>query len=119
MSVLTCVLVLQWVMDALVCNALGIYLGMKTVKYLSMKTYHWRGMWNIPTYRSVHFVITNTSPGDVSLMVSGKLCLLLENELLIMEVLYNNCGMKEKKYKPFYHKVTKGPLGSVQILLVL
>ncbi|KAK2177964.1 hypothetical protein NP493_570g03007 [Ridgeia piscesae] len=41
----------HWVMDALVCNALGIYLGMKTVKYLSMKTYHWRGMWNIPTYR--------------------------------------------------------------------
>ena len=40
-------------MDALVCNAGGIFLGMKTVKYLSMKTYHWRGMWNIPTYRFV------------------------------------------------------------------
>ena len=41
----------QWIMDALVCNGLGIYLGMKTLNYLSMKRYHWRGMWNIPTYR--------------------------------------------------------------------
>ncbi|KAJ8299437.1 hypothetical protein KUTeg_023497 [Tegillarca granosa] len=42
---------LKWIMDALVCNGLGIYLGMKTLKYLSMKPYHWRSMWNIPTYR--------------------------------------------------------------------
>ncbi|ELU10107.1 hypothetical protein CAPTEDRAFT_93305 [Capitella teleta] len=41
----------HWIMDALVCNGLGIYLGMKTLNYLSMKRYHWRGMWNIPTYR--------------------------------------------------------------------
>ncbi|XP_060556439.1 phosphatidylserine synthase 2-like [Ruditapes philippinarum] len=40
----------HWIMDAIVCNGLGIYLGMKTLKYLSMKPYHWRGMWNIPTY---------------------------------------------------------------------
>ena len=44
-------------MDALVCNGLGIYIGMKTLDYLSMKEYHWRGMWNIPTYGYV----TNTS----------------------------------------------------------
>ncbi|KAK3583279.1 hypothetical protein CHS0354_011167 [Potamilus streckersoni] len=41
----------HWIMDALVCNSGGIYLGMKTLNYLSMKPYHWRGMWNIPTYR--------------------------------------------------------------------
>lgn len=41
----------HWIMDAIVCNGLGIYLGMKSLKYLSMKPYHWRGMWNIPTYR--------------------------------------------------------------------
>lgn len=41
----------HWIMDALICNGLGIYLGMKTLNYLSMKPYHWRGMWNIPTYR--------------------------------------------------------------------
>ncbi|PVD33310.1 hypothetical protein C0Q70_04563 [Pomacea canaliculata] len=40
----------HWIMDAIVCNGLGIYLGMKTLNYLSMKPYHWRGMWNIPTY---------------------------------------------------------------------
>ncbi|XP_041366468.1 phosphatidylserine synthase 2-like [Gigantopelta aegis] len=40
----------HWIMDALICNGLGIYLGMKTLHYLSMKPYHWRGMWNIPTY---------------------------------------------------------------------
>lgn len=41
----------HWIMDAVVCNGLGIYMGMKTLNFLSMKPYHWRGMWNIPTYR--------------------------------------------------------------------
>lgn len=41
----------HWIMDALLCNGLGIYLGMWTLKYLSMKPYHWRGLWHIPTYR--------------------------------------------------------------------
>lgn len=40
----------HWIMDVLVCNGLGIYLGMKTLNYLSMKPYHWRGMWNISGY---------------------------------------------------------------------
>ncbi|GFO03340.1 phosphatidylserine synthase 2, partial [Plakobranchus ocellatus] len=40
----------HWIMDALVCNGGGIYVGMKTLNWLSMKPYHWRGMWNIPTY---------------------------------------------------------------------
>ncbi|XP_017461940.1 PREDICTED: phosphatidylserine synthase 2-like, partial [Rhagoletis zephyria] len=41
----------HWIMDALLCNGLGIYLGMHSLKYLSMKPYDWRGLWNIPTYR--------------------------------------------------------------------
>ncbi|XP_066941622.1 phosphatidylserine synthase 2-like [Macrobrachium rosenbergii] len=41
----------HWIMDALVCNGLGIYCGLQTLKYFSMKTYHWRGLWNIPSYR--------------------------------------------------------------------
>ncbi|GIX66727.1 phosphatidylserine synthase 2 [Caerostris extrusa] len=41
----------HWIMDALICNGLGIYLGMITLKYLSMKPYHWRGLWTIPTYK--------------------------------------------------------------------
>lgn len=41
----------HWIMDVIVCNGFGIYLGMKTLNYLSMKPYHWRGMWNISGYR--------------------------------------------------------------------
>jgi len=41
----------QWLMDVIICNGFGIFLGMKTLNYLSMKPYHWRGMWNIPSYR--------------------------------------------------------------------
>lgn len=41
----------QWIMDVLVCNGLGIYCGMKTLEWLSLKTYKWQGLWNIPTYK--------------------------------------------------------------------
>ncbi|XP_045872072.1 phosphatidylserine synthase 2 isoform X3 [Meles meles] len=41
----------HWVMDVLVCNGLGIYCGMKTLEWLSLKTYKWQGLWNIPTYK--------------------------------------------------------------------
>ena len=41
----------QWLMDVIICNGFGIFLGMKTLNWLSMKPYHWRGMWNIPSYR--------------------------------------------------------------------
>ena len=37
-------------MDVATCNALGIYLGMKTCSYLSMKEYCWRGMASISSY---------------------------------------------------------------------
>lgn len=46
----------QWIMDALIANGVGIYIGMMTLKYFSMKTYYWRGLWSIPTYR--YFEIT-------------------------------------------------------------
>ena len=41
----------HWILDVVVCNGGGTVLGMLTLKYLSMKTYNWRGLWNIPTYR--------------------------------------------------------------------
>ena len=41
----------HWIMDAIVCNGLGIYFGLLTLNYFKMKTYHWRGLWNIPSYR--------------------------------------------------------------------
>lgn len=47
----------QWIMDVLVCNGLGIYCGMKTLEWLSLKTYKWQGLWNIPTYKYILGVI--------------------------------------------------------------
>ncbi|XP_061629497.1 phosphatidylserine synthase 2 isoform X2 [Phyllopteryx taeniolatus] len=41
----------HWIMDVLLCNGLGIYCGMKTLAWLSMKPYQWQGLWNIPTYK--------------------------------------------------------------------
>ncbi|XP_005064278.2 phosphatidylserine synthase 2 isoform X1 [Mesocricetus auratus] len=41
----------HWIMDVLICNGLGIYCGMKTLEWLSLKTYKWQGLWNIPTYK--------------------------------------------------------------------
>ena len=35
----------------MVCNGLGIYLGMKTCEYFEMKPYNWRGLWNTPTIK--------------------------------------------------------------------
>ena len=42
---------LQWILDFLVCNGLGIVCGMMTCHYLEMKSYHWRGLWKIPTLK--------------------------------------------------------------------
>ncbi|ODM87816.1 Phosphatidylserine synthase 2 [Orchesella cincta] len=39
-----------WILDALVCNGGGILLGMLTLKYFRVRTYEWRGLWNIPDY---------------------------------------------------------------------
>lgn len=48
---LTAVFSFQWIMDVILCNGLGIYCGMKTLSWLSLKTYKWQGLWNIPTYK--------------------------------------------------------------------
>ncbi|ODM87815.1 Phosphatidylserine synthase 2 [Orchesella cincta] len=40
----------HWILDALVCNGGGILLGMLTLKYFRVRTYEWRGLWNIPDY---------------------------------------------------------------------
>lgn len=38
----------HWILDVLICNWLGIWMGMKTCQYLSMKTYNWRSIKEIP-----------------------------------------------------------------------
>jgi len=39
----------HWILDVLTCNWAGIWLGMKTCKYLEMKHYSWRGFNEIET----------------------------------------------------------------------
>ncbi|KAK3703282.1 hypothetical protein QZH41_019309 [Actinostola sp. cb2023] len=41
----------KWILDVLLCNGIGTYLGMKTCDYLAIKPFHWRGLYNIPTYK--------------------------------------------------------------------
>ena len=41
----------HWILDVLLCNGLGTLAGIITLRYLRLKEYYWRGLWNIPTYR--------------------------------------------------------------------
>jgi phosphatidylserine synthase 2 len=53
----------HWILDVLLCNAVGTILGVYTLRWLSMKEYNWRGLWNIPTYRGkIKRIIAQFSP---------------------------------------------------------
>lgn len=39
----------HWILDVATCNLLGIWMGMRTIKWLSMKCYDWRSIKNTPT----------------------------------------------------------------------
>ena len=41
----------HWILDVIICNGGGTIIGLITLRYLSMKTYNWRGLFTIPTYR--------------------------------------------------------------------
>jgi len=41
----------HWILDFIICNGLGIYLGLKCLKYLAIKEYKWTGLWHIHTYK--------------------------------------------------------------------
>ena len=41
----------HWILDVIICNGGGTVVGLLTLRYLEMKTYNWRGLFNIPTYR--------------------------------------------------------------------
>ncbi|CAG8499237.1 5685_t:CDS:2 [Paraglomus brasilianum] len=43
----------HWILDVILCNWLGLYLGMKTCEYFEMKHYSWRGIKEIPTIRGM------------------------------------------------------------------
>ncbi|EJC98958.1 phosphatidylserine synthase 2 [Fomitiporia mediterranea MF3/22] len=55
----------HWILDVLVCNWLGTYLGMKTCQYFEVKHYEWRGLRQSRGLRSkTKRVITQFSPHD-------------------------------------------------------
>ncbi|CAG8436546.1 6212_t:CDS:2 [Ambispora gerdemannii] len=41
----------HWILDVLICNWAGLYLGMKTCEYFEVKGYSWRGVKEIPSLK--------------------------------------------------------------------
>ncbi len=55
----------HWLMDVLICNWAGIWLGMRTCKYLALKTYSWRRIQEIPSIKGkVGRTFAQFSPHD-------------------------------------------------------
>ncbi|TFK52386.1 phosphatidylserine synthase 2 [Heliocybe sulcata] len=55
----------HWILDVLICNWLGLYLGMKTCQFFEVKHYEWRGFRSIRGFRSkTKRVLTQFSPHD-------------------------------------------------------
>ncbi|XP_075261292.1 phosphatidylserine synthase 2-like [Convolutriloba macropyga] len=41
----------HWILDFVVCNGLGIWLGCLCLRYLNERNYHWRTLWSIPSMK--------------------------------------------------------------------
>ncbi|KAH6912651.1 phosphatidylserine synthase 2 [Coprinopsis sp. MPI-PUGE-AT-0042] len=55
----------HWILDVLVCNWLGTYLGMKVCQYFEVKPYEWRGLRQTKGLRSkAKRVLSQFSPHD-------------------------------------------------------
>ncbi|KAF5381242.1 hypothetical protein D9757_007900 [Collybiopsis confluens] len=55
----------HWILDVLICNWLGTYLGMKVCQYLEVKPYEWRGIRQTRGLRSkAKRVLSQFSPHD-------------------------------------------------------
>jgi len=55
----------HWILDVLICNWLGTYLGMKVCQYFEVKPYEWRGFHQTRGLRSkAKRVLTQFSPHD-------------------------------------------------------
>lgn len=53
----------QWLLDVLICNGLGIYVGHHICNYLEMKAYHWRGFMHIPDWSGrLHRAVLQFTP---------------------------------------------------------
>ncbi|RIB12286.1 phosphatidyl serine synthase-domain-containing protein [Gigaspora rosea] len=55
----------HWILDVLICNWAGLYLGMKTCEYFEMKAYSWRGIKHINTLKGkVKRTVQQFTPHD-------------------------------------------------------
>ncbi|KAI0772261.1 phosphatidyl serine synthase-domain-containing protein [Irpex lacteus] len=55
----------HWILDVLICNWLGTYLGMKTCQYFEVKQYVWRGLRQTRGIRGkARRVVSQFSPAD-------------------------------------------------------
>jgi phosphatidylserine synthase 2 len=55
----------HWLLDVLICNWIGTYLGMKTCQYFEVKPYEWRGLRQTRGLRSkARRVLSQFSPHD-------------------------------------------------------
>lgn len=55
----------HWILDVLICNWIGTYLGMKVCQYLEVKPYEWRGLRQTHGLRSkARRVLSQFSPHD-------------------------------------------------------
>ncbi|XP_066275784.1 phosphatidylserine synthase 2-like [Branchiostoma lanceolatum] len=97
----------HWILDAALCNGLGIWCGMKTLEYLDMRLYNWRGLWKVPVYSSKRETRAGQSrPHDWSRTRRFKRCLvvlLYIASLLIMEL--NAFYLKSVLWIPISHSL--------------
>ncbi|KAF7985963.1 hypothetical protein HWV62_43920 [Athelia sp. TMB] len=57
--------ILQWLLDVLICNWIGTYLGMKTCQYFEVKPYSWQGFYQSRGIRSkAKRVLSQFGPHD-------------------------------------------------------
>ncbi|KAJ7133543.1 phosphatidyl serine synthase-domain-containing protein [Mycena epipterygia] len=62
----------HWILDVLVCNWIGTYLGMKTCQYLEVKPYEWRGLRQTRGLRGkARRVISQFAPHDFTALKWG------------------------------------------------
>ncbi|KAJ7578152.1 phosphatidyl serine synthase-domain-containing protein [Mycena floridula] len=67
----------HWILDVLVCNWLGTYLGMKVCQYLEVKPYEWRGLSQTRGLRSkAKRVLSQFSPHDFTAFKWGTATLI-------------------------------------------
>lgn len=109
----------QGILDVLMTNWLGIYIGMKTCSYLQMKEYHWRGLQQISSVRGkVKRSLQQFTPHHYD-KFNWATTSSLRNFIAVIALLYlmlqfetNSFYLKSLLYIPISH-----PANSIRLLL--